>query len=169
MVPQTRAYCYWWDIIPPDKLFSMKRLFVGWLLWVEPRSVRITLADGHCDLGWRWGGGGQFGWRPLWLGMEGHTMAFPYKRGKARKTCQCTQFGCIFRDNLGWSAEHQFTSITGGALKLAPGQHKCLANCRTKGVRASAKFESKLRDRALIWCAKNEILKFSWICLLPTY
>jgi hypothetical protein len=48
------GYCYWWEI-PSDNLFFVKRIlgFLG----VEPRSIGIPLADGHCH----WGRGIYFG------------------------------------------------------------------------------------------------------------
>jgi hypothetical protein len=44
------------------------------------------------------------------------------------------QLGRLLRDNLGWTAEHQFTSFRRRRLHSALSRHKCLPSCRTKWV-----------------------------------
>jgi hypothetical protein len=79
-------------------------------------------------------------------------------------TPHCADYS-TFRDSLGWPAEYQFTSVTCGDFS----QPSVGTICRNKGFPASANFETKNSVSALMWSAKKEIPKFSWICLLPTY
>jgi hypothetical protein len=92
-------------------------------LGVEPRSVRVVLAEGLCDLG----GGitsaeglrdGEAGRAPFLI-MPWHS---PYNLGKAQKTsvraakqpgdCSLCRLGCLFRDCLGWPAGRQITPVS---------------------------------------------------------
>jgi hypothetical protein len=113
---------------------------------------------------------GEGGPCPFWI-IPWH---LPCNWGKARKNLSqgsrvagdylLRRLGRLFRDSLGWPAEHQSTSVTRGWLQSALGQHRCLPSFRTKGFPASANFESKLLVSALMWSAKNGILrKIDWL------
>jgi hypothetical protein len=155
----------------------VKRILVGWLSgsWTQKCWDR-------------------FGWWPLRLGGEitlaeglhywgrravpllNYTLVFALQLRKSTENLgqgrrvvgdySLRRIGRIFRDNLGWPAEHHSTSITRRWLQSALGRHKCLPSCRTKGFPTSTNFVSKLSVSALMWSAKNGIPKFSWICLL---
>jgi hypothetical protein len=110
--------------------------------------------------------------------LSSYTLAFALQLRKSIETlCQGSRvvrkyslrrLGCLLRDRLECSTEHQFIIITRWELQSALGRHKCLLNGRTKGFPASANFESKLSVRSLMRSAKNRIPKSSWICLLAT-
>jgi hypothetical protein len=148
-----------------------KGFLLDGFLGVEPRSVGIALANDLCD----------FGRKSLWLKASriagGELCPFwirpwhlPYKWGKAQKTCQgswnswrllVAPTSCLFRDSLGWPAEHQSTSITRGWLQSALGRYTCLPSCRTMGFSTSALSRNPVS--ALMWSAKNGIPKSYWI------
>jgi len=93
------------------------------------------------------------------------------------------------RKALGWSAPNAIClvglAITGDDLEwptgscrpwLTPqatganlGQRKYLPSCSTRGFPTSAKIESKLTVRALMWTTKSGTPRSSCICLLLTY
>jgi hypothetical protein len=76
------------------------------------------------------------------------------------------QLGTIrFVDRAAFAAatdcNRQHPRIALVSVRLILGQPKFLPTCQTKGITASANFESKLSVRALMWSAKNGTPKSS--------
>jgi hypothetical protein len=137
--------------------------FGWWSLRLGGRGV--ILVEGHHD----WGGRA--------VPLLNYTLAFALQLRKSTENLRLgsravrhhsCRISCLFRGSLDWPAEHQSSSVARGWLKLTLGRHKYLPSCRTKGFPASANFESKLSDGALMWSAKSGNPKSSWICLLLT-
>jgi len=75
----------------------------------------------------------------------------------------------IAGDDLDWPAvpcrPWLSRQVTGSTLD----HRKYVPSCRTRGFPTSAKFESKLSVRALVWSANSGTPRSSCICLLLTY
>jgi hypothetical protein len=154
-----RGYCYWWEDDPIRELVLYEKNF-GWMdVWELTQK------------GWD-----RFGWWPLWLEGEiilaeggpcpllNYTLTFALQLrkstgnlsqgGRVVRDNSLRRLGRLFRDSLGWPAEHQSTSVTREWLQLALGRQKCLPSSRTKGFPASANFESKL---SVFRCGRRRI------------
>ena len=70
---------------------------------------------------------------------------------------------------LDWSAVTCRRRFALRATGPTVSQSRYLPSCRTKWFLASAKFESMLSVRTLMWSACSGTDKSSWICLLLTY
>jgi hypothetical protein len=158
----------------------MKRILVGWLSgswthkcwdrfgwWPLRLGLEITLAEGLHD------------WKSGAVPLLNYALAFALQQRKSTENLNqvgrvvgdysLRRLGRLFRDSLGWPAEHQSASVTRGWHLWALGRHKCLPCCRTKGFPAPANFESKLSVGAVMWSAYNGIPTCSLIFLLLKY
>jgi len=75
----------------------------------------------------------------------------------------------IAGDGLDWPAGPCRSWLSRQATRSALGQRKYLPSCRARGFPTSAKFESKLAVRAVMWSANSGTPRSSCICLLLTY
>jgi hypothetical protein len=169
---QTRVYCYRWEGDPIRQLVLCENSFGLRDVWeLNPEELGSVLLMASA-IWW----GNHFRWRPPWL-EKAVRAAFQIYRGICLTAEENTEnigqgsrvvwhyslrrLDRLFRDSIGWPAEHQSTSVTRGWLQSALRRHKCLSSCRSKGFPASANFESKLPVSALMWSAKNGIPKSS--------
>jgi hypothetical protein len=147
-------------------------------LGVEPRSDRVVLAEGLCDLGGITSAeglrDGEAG-RTLCSLCPGIRLTTVEKHGKPHSglpnspgTARCADLTVFWGTALAGLLDVRSPRFPRW-LQSALGRHTCLPSCRTKGFPASANFESKLSVNALMWSAKKGIPKSSLICLLPTY
>jgi hypothetical protein len=144
-----------------------KRTFVGWMSesWTQKDWDRsATSGRGEIILA-----EGLHNWGRRAVLLFNYTLAFALQLRKIRKTSvsvaeQCETLIVVTT----WPTEHQSSSVNRGWHQTSLGRQKCFPGCRTKGCPPSANFGSKLSINVLMWSAKNEIPKSSWISLLQT-
>jgi hypothetical protein len=130
---------------PIRQLALVKMILVGWFSGNWTQSVPITLADGLCDMG---GGGNKVSVRPTWLGNAGRAPFELYPGIYLTTQENHRKPVSDFSQSLIGTGAFQFAELRGSPHRLTLSRNSVIA---------------------LMWSAKNGILKSSWICLLLTY